>query len=243
MTTTQIQKITTAFEKPVLIAALLVIPTIIIEQSNPNATLSTIAAVLNWLIWTVFAIEAITLFSITPNKKQWVIKHPLEIAVVLLSSPLMPPGLQSTRVIRLIRLVRLVRLARAPTLIRDIFSAKGLEWAAFLTFIIVVGGGSAFTIVEKSQNLSSWDGIYWALSTVTTFGADVSPATNLGKVIAVTVLLVGTGFVAILTAAIAERFMRYAKANPDIATADAEVMAELQQISKRLETIERQLKK
>src|SRR3954471_8839878 len=112
------QHIAAAFEKPVLIAALLVIPTIIIEQSSPNATFSTVAGVLNWLIWIVFAVEAITLFSIAPDKKQWIRKHPLEIAVALLSSPIMPPGLQSTRIIRLIRVVRLVRLARAPKLIK-----------------------------------------------------------------------------------------------------------------------------
>jgi hypothetical protein len=114
-----------------------------------------------------------------------------------------------------------------------------MYWAAFLSFIIVIGGGAAFTIVEKSQNLTSWDGIYWAISTVTAFGSDVAPATNLGRVISIAVLFVGTGFIAILTAAIAERFMRYARANPKIETADAEVMEALKDIQERLERLEK----
>jgi hypothetical protein len=55
------------------------------------------------------------------------------------------------------------------------------------------------------------------------------------------VLFIGTGFVAILTAAIAERFMRYARADPNLKTADSEVIELLEDISKRLEKIEKKL--
>jgi voltage-gated potassium channel len=52
------------------------------------------------------------------------------------------------------------------------------------------------------------DAFYWALSTMTTVGyGDVTPDTRTGQVIAVEVMLVGIGFVAILTGAIAQRFI------------------------------------
>lgn len=230
------------FELPVLIAATLVIPSLIVEQINPEGIWGAGALILNWVIWGIFALEAIILFSVAHDKKKWLKSHPLELAIVILSPPIMPPGLQSTRVLRLIRLVRLIRIARIAHLAKELFSPRGVYWAGFLSFIIVIAGGAAFTIVEKGQDLSSWDGIYWALSTITAFGSAIEPSTNLGKVLLIGVLLIGTGFVAILTAAIAERFMRYARSNPSIKTADVEVLVKLEEITERLKRIEEKIK-
>ena len=50
-----------------------------------------------------------------------------------------------------------------------------------------LGGGAAFAEVE---NRSAWDGIYWAVSTMTTVGdGDVHPTTNGGRVIALFVIV------------------------------------------------------
>ena len=67
-------------------------------------------------------------------------------------------------------------------------------------------GGAAFASVEK---ISVGDGIYWAITTMTTVGyGDFSPKTAEGKAIAVAVMLVGIGFATLLVGAIAERFIR-----------------------------------
>jgi len=51
--------------------------------------------------------------------------------------------------------------------------------------------------------------VWWAMSTVTTVGyGDLYPRTTGGRLIAIAVMLVGIGFIAILTAAAAERFIR-----------------------------------
>jgi hypothetical protein len=55
---------------PVLIAALLVIPVIVIEQSATSGALVTLANVLNWLIWIVFAVELVALLAVTPNRSR-----------------------------------------------------------------------------------------------------------------------------------------------------------------------------
>jgi voltage-gated potassium channel len=47
------------------------------------------------------------------------------------------------------------------------------------------------------------------MTTVTTVGyGDIVPQTNGGRVIAIVVMVVGIGFIALLTAAAAERFLR-----------------------------------
>jgi voltage-gated potassium channel len=78
-----------------------------------------------------------------------------------------------------------------------------------LAAVTVLGGGAAFAAVEKAQHLSAWDGVWWAVTTVTTVGyGDISPQTDAGRIIAIAVMLVGIGFIAILTASAAERFLR-----------------------------------
>jgi Ion channel len=54
-----------------------------------------------------------------------------------------------------------------------------------------------------------WDGMWWAVVTVTTVGyGDLYPETFAGRVIAMGLMLVGIGFISVLTAALATRFIQ-----------------------------------
>lgn len=100
----------------------------------------------------------------------------------------------------------------------------------------VFGGGAAFAAVEKSQHLSAWDGVWWAITTVTTVGyGDIKPETDTGRIIAMFVMTVGIGFVALLTAAAAERFMRSQRAER---TELAVVEKQLAEIIRRLDAMD-----
>jgi voltage-gated potassium channel len=90
-------------------------------------------------------------------------------------------------------------------LVRTVFTVQGVEYAAFLCFLTLVAGGQAFASIE---NTSLSDGLYWAISTMTTVGyGDVSPQTEEGRLLAAIVMLVGIAFVAVVTGAIAQRFV------------------------------------
>lgn len=78
------------FEKPVLVAALLVLPVIAIEQSRLGEPWKTVAATLNWLIWIVFAAELVTMLVVVQNRSRWLRRHPLEVVIVLLTPPFLP---------------------------------------------------------------------------------------------------------------------------------------------------------
>ena len=107
------------------------------------------------------------------------------------------------------RLLRLLRLLRLGLLTRRLLSTEGVRDAAVLAAMTVLGGGAAYAAVEKRQDLSAWDGVWWAIVTVTTVGyGDTYPHTDAGRIIAIAVMFVGIGFIAILTAAAAERFLR-----------------------------------
>jgi voltage-gated potassium channel len=191
------------FTWPVIVAALLVIPVIVIEESAASDALKTLAAIMNWAIWLVFAAELVALLIVVPDRWRWALAHPLEVAVVVLTPPFLPASLQALRVIRLFRLLRLLRLAQVA---RRSFSVVGLRYAAILALLTALAGGAAFASIEKDAD--TWDGVWWAVTTMTTVGyGDVYPATDAGRVLAILLMLVGIGFVAILTGAIAERFV------------------------------------
>jgi voltage-gated potassium channel len=84
---------------------------------------------------------------------------------------------------------------------------------------------------------SVWDGVWWAITTVTTVATASYPTTTLGRCIAMVVMLVGIGFVAILTATVAERFMRGREAEAH----RVELHERLDEILRRLDSIERNL--
>jgi voltage-gated potassium channel len=220
-------------EWPLLIAALLVVPALAIEFSEAGEPWDTVASVLNWGTWLAFVAEMAIMLRVAPDRRRWLREHPLDVAIVFLTPPFLPASLQAARAFRLLRLLRLVR---AFTLTRRMLSTEGVRDAAVLALLTVLGGGAAFVAVERgAQQLSAWDGVWWALTTVTTVGyGDVAPRTTGGRVVAVVVMVVGIGFVALLTAAAAERFVR----NREEAERDrVEVLDRLDDLARRLDAI------
>ena len=237
------------FDWVLLTAAVLVIPVVAIEESGTGESLRRIADVTNWVIWLVFLIELVVMLAIVPSRSRWLRENPLDVAIVVLTPPFLPAGLQALRAFRLLRLLRLIRLVQAA---RRLFSPDGLRWAALLALLTVFCGGAGFAAVEKGSNEhvnNTWDGIWWALTTMTTVGyGDISPVTNSGRVIAVVVMIVGIGFLTMLIGAAAEQFVSMdvepiVEAEETLATTEAEMLREVGEIRDRLGRLEATIKR
>jgi voltage-gated potassium channel len=233
------------FELPIVIAALLVIPIIVIEQSSPGEPWSTLAAVGNWVVWFMFLAEVVVMLAVVPDRARWLREHPLEIAIVVLTPPFLPASLQALRVFRLLRVLRLIGAVRYA---RRLFTLDGLRYGALLALITVLGGGAAFAAAEGSD-VSTWDGVWWAITTMTTVGyGDISPTTNTSRFIAIIVMLVGIGFLSLLIGSVSERFLSVglkdevaeveSEVEEDVAAAKSEILGELRTIGDRLRELE-----
>jgi len=201
---------------PMMVAAALTIPMVAISESHPGGALEDVARILNWITWIAFAVELVVMLAVVPNRRLWLRHNPLDLVIVLFTPPVLPPGLQGLRVLRLLRLLRLAKLSR------EVFSLEGLHYAMLLAVLTAVGGGAIFVAFERgTQHLDAWDGIYWSVTTMTTLGSNIYPTTTGGEIVSVTLLLVGIGFVALLTGAFAQRFL-----SPEIALVEEELVAE-----------------
>lgn len=192
-------------DTPLMIAAALTLPSVALSEAHVGGTLETIAHVLNWGTWLAFALELVVMLILVPDRRRYLKHHPVELIVVFLTPPVLPAGLQSLRAIRLLRLLRLLKLAQVT---RRLFSDRGLQYAALMTLLTAIAGGSIFRAFERhNQHLSEWDSIYWAVTTMTTLGSKWQPTTVGSEITAIALLLVGISFIAMLTGAIAQRFL------------------------------------
>ena len=239
------ERIQRRFEAPIVVGALLVIPIIVVEQSTTGEPWSTLAAVGNWLVWLLFLAEVVVMLMVVPDRGRWLRAHPLEVAIVVLTPPFLPASMQALRVFRLLRLLRLIAAVRYA---RRLFTLDGLRYGALLALITVLAGGAAFAHAE-GEEVSTWDGVWWAVTTMTTVGyGDLYPSTDTGRAVAILVMVVGIGFLSLLIGSVSERFLtagveeEVAEAEreleEDVNAARVEVLAELRAIGERLRQLE-----
>ncbi len=226
------QRIQDRFEWPVVIAALLTVPLVVIQESNLRAPWPEVARVLNWVTWGVFALETVVMLMVVPDRWRWLRRHVIDVLVVVITPPFAPAGWQSGRLFRLVRLLRLVRILA----LRRLLSLEGMRYAGMVAIGTVIIGGVVFASVEEKQGITTWDGVWWAVTTVTTVGYGEIPVQSTGgRIIGITIMFVGIGFVALLTAFIADRFI---SAEEVAEEKDDLILAELQAINARLELLE-----
>jgi voltage-gated potassium channel len=99
--------------------------------------------------------------------------------------------------------------ANCPECSRTETFGDSLRVAAILTVTAIVVAGAAESAVSAGEFPDLWDGIWWAVVTVTTVGyGDLYPKTAQGRLIGMVLMFVGIGFLSLLTAAVASRFVK-----------------------------------
>jgi len=116
-------------------------------------------------------------------------------------------ALINIRVLRLLRIFRILKLAayiEEYRFLGEAMIASRRKIAVFLATVlmIVFVSGTLVYLVERPENgfTSIPTAVYWAITTVTTVGfGDIAPQTNLGRLIASLMMLLGWGILAVPT--------------------------------------------
>lgn len=143
--------------------------------------------------------------------------------------------------------MRLLRLLRLAPLARFIFSTQGLKYSALFALLVALSAGEAFESLEPHR--SFWEGVYGAVTTMTTVGyGDPPVTTNSAKVVAVVVMIVGIGFFAVITGAVADRFLTartkaLVEAAEETAETEHDLLVQVRDIGQRLRHLEATLER
>ena len=106
-----------------------------------------------------------------------------------------------------------------------------------ITFV----SGFLMTVLDHENYKTIGEGLWWAVQTVTTVGyGDSVPTTDAGRFLATVVMLLGIGFLTVITAAITSTFV--ARSQLEQQDSDASEADRFDRLDERLERIESALK-
>jgi voltage-gated potassium channel len=225
-----------------VVLALITVPALVLEQYAQSATARNIASGLNWIVWLTFCAEYLGKLAFAPSRRGYVRRAWLDLLIIVLSPPFLVPNvLQGARAVRAVRVLRLLRFVRAAAVAAiglkeagEAFKHRRFHYVALTTMVVVAVGAIGIFAVEQGENkaiVTIGDALWWAIVTTTTVGyGDVSPVTTEGRLIAVALMVVGIGFIGVLTATITSFFLDPAHATD-----------QTNQIDERLARIEEKL--
>ena len=176
-------------------------------EPNISSTTQSNLDLLQWIIWGAFALDLLMGLVTATNRKQFIIKHPLDIAAVLL--PFLRP-------LRLLRVISFGGLALQKVAIGRQFAitVKVFIASIFIAYISAVQITISERAIEGSNIKNFGDGLWWAITTVTTVGyGDRYPTSAEGKFLAVGLMVVGISLMGVITASVAAWFVKMGDKN------------------------------
>ena len=158
--------------------------------------------IVQWICWIAFAIDLALGILLTSDKKNFLKKHPLEIASTIL------PFLRPLRILRVISFGSLA-LQKIAIGRQVAITIKVVVTTIFITYISAIQITISERVSDNSNIKSFGDGLWWAITTVTTVGyGDRFPTTTEGRFLAVLLMVTGISLVGVITASVAAWFVR-----------------------------------
>ena len=164
-------------------------------------------------IWIIFVIDYAARLILSKSKNIFIKNNVLDlIAIIPFNSALRI--LRSFKFLRLLKFMKILKMARLIALlgrffkkIKTFLDINGFKYILLFSIVLIFIGGLSISYIEN-KTLS--DGIWWAFVTTTTVGyGDISPSTNIGRIIACILMIVGVGLIGSLTSTITSYFMKF----------------------------------
>jgi voltage-gated potassium channel len=168
---------------------------------------------IGWGAWLLFTVEYSVRLFFADDRRKFVRENLTDLAVVLvaLPTPLVAGDEAAFSILRAVRV--LVVAFEIGKDISHLCKARNVPYALAIVILAVVTCGVLgyhFESVAKGANITDpGDGVWWALTTITTVGyGDRYPVTLPGRLVAVALMVVGIAFTGIISAALVSVFLR-----------------------------------
>src|SRR5262245_8345933 len=150
----RLHRLTRALEWPMVILALLLIPTLLVDVLTTDPALRNLATAVNWVIWLGFAVELVLRMALAPARRAFLRANWFDVVIVLFSVPIGVPeswqGLRTLRIVRLFRFLRIITLAGLGLRkLRGALQHRQFHLVGAAAVLIVVVGAAAERYFES----------------------------------------------------------------------------------------------
>ena len=165
-------------QRPVLGAAWLAIPTVLLYFSALEGWVAVLAVAMAWGIWLVFLAEAVIMLSVVRRKRAWARGHLFGLVILLATFPLLTnilegllaaralSTLQGARMLQVLYLAKAAKLLKSALILRRTGSAPRnpalLSLAALVGAAALVGIGDR--IISGDKHATPFHGTYDVVS-------------------------------------------------------------------------------
>ena len=187
-----------------------------------HARFSEVLYIIEWGFTIIFTIEYVLRIIISPNPLKYITSWWGIIDLVSIVPTFISPfvsGYTSLRAIRALRLLRFFRILKLSRFTKESQSlgrslkASYYKIMVFLFFVVMmmIMAGTLMYVIEGGTNgfESIPASIYWAIVTTTTVGyGDITPSTDIGKIISSIMMIIGYVIIAVPTGLISVEMSR-----------------------------------
>jgi len=142
------------------------------------------------------------------------------------------------RVLRVIKLLRLIRIVgftgKIQKSIKRFFGTNGFIYLVITTVILILIAAEIYSVAENASYMNS---LWWAIATTTTVGyGDISPHTEIGRTVAVVLMILGIGLIGSVTSTVTAFFVdeKNDKENDELKNELKQIKNDLQEIKDQL---------
>jgi len=189
------------------------------------------------LVWLFFVVETLLLASLVDDTKRYLRQNWMNLLIILLGLPVLWGDMAFAGVLRMLRVVLLLGLvAPLGKTVRAILARNNLGTTLLISAIFIGLSGTFISSIDPAID-SPWEGIWWALVTITTVGyGDIVPVSPAGKVFGGVLILIGIGLFSLLTASFSVFFLE--REEEEVIDKESELLDRMEQLEQKMSRLE-----
>ncbi len=151
----------------------------------------------------LLAVDFVYRLWVAPSKKFFLKESWMELLSLI-------PNITIFRIFRMMRIIRKSRLRNFFLFVHNLLKTNSLYYVILVVILLAIINGGLLYRVEGVESIPTVaDGVWLAFVTMTTVGyGDFVPITSAGRLISILLMIIGVGFLGVLTGSITAFFSR-----------------------------------